>query len=250
MLSTALPSAADDYAAPSQMPLSKAVWDAVFNSIGERLRALEAVRASFQALIDAGTGQALEVIQANIGPQLAALQAQIAAAQASLITAQGKIDAIINSPSIPATAITFAPTGSVSSETVQAAIAEVASEVNAAIAAKADASALASAIATLNAAIVGAAKTQSVVAVSANTTLVVGNAYRIAGGVSITLTLPAAPAAGDTIRIMDGGVVSPSNQPILARNGKTIMGLASDLTIDAVGADFLIWWSGSDWRLF
>jgi len=231
------------------MNLGKAAWDAALTDIGARLRAAEAIRADFQALIAAGTGQALQVIQANVGPQLAALQAEIAAAQAALITAQGKIDALINSTTIEASAVTFAPTGTIAATTVQGALAEVASEANAGLATKADAAAVASAVDEMNTAI-AAARPQSVVSVSSNATLVAGGAYRITGGVSITLTLPAAPSANDTIRIMDGGVISSANQPVVARAGKTIMGLASDLTIDLVGADFLIWWSGSDWRLF
>ncbi|SNB81288.1 hypothetical protein SAMN06265338_1158 [Rhodoblastus acidophilus] len=251
MPSTALPSAADDYAAPPGMNIGKAAWDAALTSIGARLRAAEAIRADFQALIDAGAGQALQVIQANVGPQLAALQQEIAAAQAALITAQGKIDALINSTTIEASAVIFAPAGTVSSTTVQAAIAEVASDAAAtttAIAAKADASALASAVSDFHTAL-AAVKTAAVVSVSAPTMLVAGRAYRIAGGVSIMLTLPDAPAAGDTIRIVDGEVISSSNQPVLARNGRTIMGQASDMTLDAPGVDFSIWWNGADWRL-
>jgi hypothetical protein len=67
---------------------------------------------------------------------------------------------------------------------------------------------------------------------------------------SITLTLPASPTIGDSIRIIDGESITQTVTHILARNGKTIMGLSEDLTLDVVGTDFIIWYNGSDWRLF
>ena len=243
MSSTALPSASNDYAAPIGMTLTKAAWDAALTDVGARLRAAEAIRASFQALIDAGTGQALAVIQTNVGPQLAALQAEIAAAQAAIITAQGQVANLL-SGNMPADHVIFTPTGTIASGTVQGAIAEVASDAAAAIAAKADASALAA-----NVAATAAIVNQKFLAVAVNTLLVAGSAYRITGGSSITLTLPLSPATGDTIRIVDGGVVAARNRPTIAGNGNTIMG-ASVQTIDVPGLDLMIWWNGFDWRLF
>ena len=224
-----LPVASDDYAAPNGMVLSKAAWDAALTDIGARLRAAEAVRANFDALIASGTGDALAVIEANVGPTLAALEASIATAQAEMTTALGQIATLL-AGSIAADHVNFTPAGTISSTTAQAAITEVATDAAAAL--------------------VAAVAAMMTHPVSANTSLVSGYAYRIVGGSSITLTLPASPASGDTIRVTDGEIVSLSNRPTIARNGHTIMGSASDLTIDAVGADFLIWWSGTDWRLF
>ena len=240
-----LPSATDDYAAPNGMPLNKAAWDAALTDVGARLRAAEAIRADFSALIASGTGEALTVIAANVGPTLATLEASITTAQAAITTALGQVDTLMTG--VNAAAVPFTPTGSIASTNVQAAIAEVASEAATAIAAKADSSALA---AKADASAVAAIRNQSFISVSTNTTLVAGSAYRITGGASITLTLPAAPAAGDTIRIVDGGVVSVSNLPVIGRNGNPIMAIAANMTIDAPGADFLLWWTGSDWRLF
>jgi hypothetical protein len=73
------------------MVLSQAAWNAALTDVGARLVALEVERASFDALIAEGTGQALAVIQANVGPQLTALQASIAAAQTAINVAQDQV---------------------------------------------------------------------------------------------------------------------------------------------------------------
>ncbi len=100
-----LPSPADDYAAPQDMRLNKAAWDAALVSVGARLRALEAVKASFEALIALGTGQALEVIQANVAPQLSALRQALAGLESEIAQAQDQIHDIIIG-SVPASAVT------------------------------------------------------------------------------------------------------------------------------------------------
>lgn len=84
---------------------------------------------------------------------------------------------------------------------------------------------------------------------STNTSLVAGGAYRLLAH-TLTLTLPPAPTPGDTIRIMDGEVLSADNTVTISRNGNTIMALAEDLILDLAGLEFLIWWDGADWRLF
>lgn len=101
---SSLPSSADDYKAPAGMALTEAAWDAALTSVGARLRALEAVRADFEALIALGTGQALEVIAANVGPQLDAIRATIDQLTADAALAED-IVAAINSGSIPASVV-------------------------------------------------------------------------------------------------------------------------------------------------
>lgn len=139
MSSIPLPSAANNYAAPPAMPLSKAAWDAALTDVGARLVALEAVEASFDALIAEGTAGALSIISTNVGPQLAALVASIAteqsavtAVQGQLITAQNALTTIL-AGTLPATSVIFAPTGPLTSTTTQAAIAEVSTDLQAAI---------------------------------------------------------------------------------------------------------------------
>jgi hypothetical protein len=78
------------------MVLNKAAWDAAIVNIGVRLRAREALEASFAALIAQGTGQALAVIQANVGPQLAATQATVNGLNAQIAAAQDQLAALFN----------------------------------------------------------------------------------------------------------------------------------------------------------
>lgn len=82
MPSDQLPSASNDYAATTGAALSLAFWNAVMSSIGTRLRGLEAQRADLQAVIDAGTTQALAMVAENIAPQLDAVGSIIASLNA------------------------------------------------------------------------------------------------------------------------------------------------------------------------
>lgn len=85
---------------------------------------------------------------------------------------------------------------------------------------------------------------------TANYTAVTGNqiiADTSAG--SFTITLPATPTAGDTVKVADNSDWSVNNL-IIARNGSTIEDEASNLTID-VGAlivDFI--YDGATWQVF
>lgn len=86
-----LPSPDNDYAAPGDPYLNRAFWDAALTSVGARIRALEAVKAGWEELIAAGTGQALAVIQANVEPQLVALTAIINQLKADVAVAEDAI---------------------------------------------------------------------------------------------------------------------------------------------------------------
>ncbi len=89
------------------------------------------------------------------------------------------------------------------------------------------------------------------ISVTASRTLLSGWAYALdADGGTITLTLPANPSKGDTILIVDRETVGNGPTYIVARNGKTIRGLAEDMTIDLQGAAFSLWYNGLDWRVF
>ncbi|MBG0802831.1 hypothetical protein IYW40_15295 [Methylocystis sp. H4A] len=96
-----LPSPNNDYAAPANMTLNKASWDAAMTSIGERLRAREELEASFQNLISLGVGQAIAAVQNEIAPTAA--QAQAHAQQIETL-----LD-ILLATSIPATLISVTP---------------------------------------------------------------------------------------------------------------------------------------------
>ncbi|KAF0136641.1 MAG: bacteriophage tail fiber protein [Methylocystaceae bacterium] len=96
-----LPTPDNDYAAPANMTLNKASWDAAMTSIGERLRAREALEASFQNLINLGVGQAIAAVQNEIAPTAAQAQAHAQQIEAFL-------DALL-ATSIPATLISVTP---------------------------------------------------------------------------------------------------------------------------------------------
>jgi hypothetical protein len=65
--------------------------------------------------------------------------------------------------------------------------------------------------------------------ITTNTSAIAGTFYFITA--SLTLTLPATPAIGDRVKIMKSSL---SFNPIVARNGLNIMGLAEDLTVDVL----------------
>jgi len=65
----------------------------------------------------------------------------------------------------------------------------------------------------------------------------------------ITLTLPASPLLGDAYAFRDSAGTFATNNLTLARNGKTIMGGATDLACNVSGANFLLWFNGTDWRI-
>ncbi len=66
---------------------------------------------------------------------------------------------------------------------------------------------------------------------SSPATLVDGQ-YCVAGAGSITFTLPASPAVGDSVIIKDGTGAAATTSFTVARNGSNIASAASDLTFD------------------
>lgn len=70
--------------------------------------------------------------------------------------------------------------------------------------------------------------------------------YRFVGAAARTLSLPANPRVGDTIGLTDGGTTATHT---LSRNGRTILGLAENLFLDAPGFNVMLWWTGTTWRL-
>jgi trimeric autotransporter adhesin len=80
---------------------------------------------------------------------------------------------------------------------------------------------------------VGATKA-NVEVISTNTTAA-GHNYLYVFTASLTLTLPASPEVGDSIKISNR---SGTTTCVLGRNGNNIMGSASDLTLDTASASF------------
>lgn len=73
----------------------------------------------------------------------------------------------------------------------------------------------------------------TVYVISTNTTAVANSVYVFTA--NLTLTLPASPSSGDSIKISNRSGVATC---VLARNGNNIMGSASDLTLDTASASF------------
>ena len=77
-------------------------------------------------------------------------------------------------------------------------------------------------------------------------TAVAGNQYALTNASASTLTLPATPAAGDTVVVCIG---NSRTDNIIARNGSTIMGLSEDMTIDNANATVTLRYLNGTWRL-
>lgn len=74
---------------------------------------------------------------------------------------------------------------------------------------------------------------ETVVSISTPTTAAKSRTYVLTA--STTLTLPAAPSAGDWVRVVNR---SATVTPVVARNGQSLMGLAEDMTINILHASF------------
>lgn len=73
--------------------------------------------------------------------------------------------------------------------------------------------------------------TPGVAVIATNTAAVRNNLYVLTA--SLTLTLPASPAVGDTVKVSN---LSGTTSCVVARNSSNIQGLAEDLTIDSLNA--------------
>lgn len=130
-MSSEVPSPTTDYAAPQGMALNKVAWDAAMVSIGQRLDAIEARSEDLQAVIDAGTTQALAVISDNVEPQLLAVAAQIqalddaiAASEDQLASTEGAILALL-AGGVGASNVIVADISGLTATDAQAALAEL-----------------------------------------------------------------------------------------------------------------------------
>jgi hypothetical protein len=80
----------------------------------------------------------------------------------------------------------------------------------------------------------------SVSVISSDTTAVANTLYVLTA--TLTLTLPASPSAGDSVKISNRSGVATA---IIDRNSENIMGVASDLTLDKLNAGFELIYSDS-----
>lgn len=68
-------------------------------------------------------------------------------------------------------------------------------------------------------------------------------------GGTFTLTLPASPSTGHSVSIADGNSWKTTNLTV-ARNGNTIEGSASDLTVDIAAIEITFIYDGTTWEVF
>jgi len=73
--------------------------------------------------------------------------------------------------------------------------------------------------------------------------------YNTTAGV-VTATLPASPAAGDAIYFADASGTASTNNFIIARNSQTIMGSASNMTVNVNDQSFGLFYNGTTWRVY
>lgn len=71
-------------------------------------------------------------------------------------------------------------------------------------------------------------------------------------GGAVTVTLPATPSVGDTVRFFDLRLTFDTNNLTVGRNGSLIQGDSADLTVATEGAAFDLIYSGDTygWRIF
>lgn len=66
------------------------------------------------------------------------------------------------------------------------------------------------------------------------------------------MTLPASPADGDQVRFIDCSGTFATNNLTVARNGKKIMGLTADMTVNTnnAAATLIYVSANGDWRMY
>lgn len=139
---TSLPDPSNDYQATLVMNLSRAVWNAVFGSIGARLRALEGTTADYEAAIAQLETQALAVISATITDEITARRADFDELEADIALAQDEI-ALLRAGGVDADVVTLTSIAGLAAVNAQAAIAELLTKIEAEATARASAIAVA-----------------------------------------------------------------------------------------------------------
>lgn len=88
-------------------------------------------------------------------------------------------------------------------------------------------------------------KQEIAVAVTSNITALVGRRYAVDTTAARTITLPASPAVGDEVQIMDATGTAATNNITILRNGNKITGLLDDAIIDTDGGMLKFIYTGS-----
>lgn len=88
------------------------------------------------------------------------------------------------------------------------------------------------------------AKTTTYTAVSGD------NILANTSGGSWTLSLPASPATGNSVQVVDSGGNFGQYPLTVGRNSSTIMGAAENMILDVNGAATTFVYNGTTWRVF
>ena len=88
-------------------------------------------------------------------------------------------------------------------------------------------------------------KQEIAVAVTSNITALVGRRYAVDTTAARTITLPASPAVGDEVQVMDATGTAATNNITILRNGNKITGLLDDAIIDTNGGMLKFIYTGS-----
>ena len=94
-------------------------------------------------------------------------------------------------------------------------------------------------------------KEEIAVTVNSNITALAGRRYAVDTSAARTITLPASPAVGDEVQIMDTTGTAATNNITVLRNGNKINGLLEDaiIDVDMDMASFVYSGSTVGWRL-
>jgi hypothetical protein len=88
-------------------------------------------------------------------------------------------------------------------------------------------------------------KQEIAVAVSSNITALAGRRYAVDTTAARNITLPASPAVGDEVQVMDATGTAATNNITILRNSNKITGLLDDAIIDTNGGMLKFIYTGS-----
>lgn len=267
-----LPTPETDYRAPpapARMVLDRAVWDAVFGSVGGRLRALEDVNSGIEQLklelqnfgiqrldeainpLIAQTQAALATLLAEVAEAQAELadtvenaNAAFAAALATANTSLGQVQTQLNqmlAGGVPAANVALTAINTLAAANAQAAFAEIVSEMNTL------AESTTTALTTISTTVAGKVDRLTRETKTASFNAVAGRMYLINHTAALTMTYPANPAVGDRIGfiIEDAAETFPVTW---ALSGKSFTGSTANVTISR-GVTLITEFYDNAWRI-
>jgi hypothetical protein len=231
------PTAADRYQVTASVQINETLWNAVLGDVADKQAALATGFGTYQGIVDGVVAQGVTYIQNNVAPLLEDFETSSTQIQARLQNASDLLDAILDGTiAADKVTLTLDDMGATNAQEVFEEIFSELSEISEAVEQFQDKPA---AVIPLN----GTGPTTY--------SLSAGQSYRMISPTSqLTLELPADPDYGDTIHLKDGGSVTLTDGPTMSRSGKTIMGLAENMTIRGTpGIEFDLWYDGITWRL-